>query len=521
MGSSSLKAYYGCRSITCNTIVPIVAYNNNKKPETVKYKGTCTPHQFSFSLIQPTRKLSAIPASSFVNLSIAKTFKPSQTLKPIPNTPHEHTFRMPPTTRNTGAKRQAAPKISTKATAKSFKASKTSSKKAATWTQLTKEVVSELLSDWEEVKKSYATADDIPQLDDRLTALVKRVQKTGKARKSSKKEVDEFESLQREINRQLKAKASISNGMRHSSHASVSPASTRASTLEGDTIIVDVPAWYLKATATSNVSKNLSDQFTSSTAASSSIPKPKPKPSASKNLSDPATSSSTAMPSLSKRKRDPIAEPEELFLRPAKKQAASRSKVLPRDKSDHLAAKKRAGNEPIPTGEVVKQMADLLAGVSEDHPKLKTKMEQLQSLVSSELLKRDEKTKAQNPIALHRELADSYEQIETLERENQQLLEDAADHASEDRLRIQLEDMNTKMLKAQKENEELKRKYGRWVDEKKGAMMKDGGNNALAENEILVDGRVKIRRVAPTRPSLLGEKQGEAGPAAKQRSLGV
>jgi hypothetical protein len=32
---------------------------------------------------------------------------------------------------------------------------------------------------------------------------------------------------------------------------------------------------------------------------------------------------------------------------------------------------------------------------------------------------------------------------------------------------------------------------------------------------------VKIRRVAPTRPSLLGEKQGEAGPAAKQRSLGV
>jgi hypothetical protein len=469
---------------------------------------------------------------------------------------------MPPTTRNTGAKKQAVSKINTKATTKSFKVSKTLSKKAATVTQLTKEAVSELLSDWEEVKKSHATADDIPQLDDRLTALAKRVQKTGKARKSSKKEVDEFESLQREINRQLKAKASISNGMRHSSHASVSPASTRASTLEGDTIIVDVPAWYLKATATSNVSKNLSDQFTSSTAASSSIPKLKP--SASKGLSDPASSSSssatpnfskrkrdanadpedlfqppakkqaasksisssTAMPNVSKRNRDAAAEPEELFPPPSKKQAASKSTlthpgVPRRGESRRLAGKKRAENELIPTEEVVSQMTDLLASVSEDNPNLKTKMEQLQSLVSSELLKRDEKIKSSNPIALHRELADSYEQIETLERENQQLLEDAADHASEDRLRIQLQDMNTRMLKAQKENEELKRKYGSWVEEKKGAMMKDRGTNALAENQLLVNGKVHIKRVAPTRPSLLGEKQGEAGPAAKQRSFGV
>jgi hypothetical protein len=488
-----------------------------------------------------------------------------QTLIPTTNTPHENTSRMPPTTRNTGAKKQAVPKINTKATTKSFKVSKTLSKKAATVTQLTKEAVSELLSDWEEVKKSHATADDIPQLDDRLTALAKRVQKTGKARKSSKKEVDEFESLQREINRQLNANASISNGTKHSNHASVSPASTRASTLEGDTIIVDVPAWYLKATATSNVSKNLSDQFTSSTTASSSTAASSSilKPSASKNLSDPVASSSTATPNVSKRKRDAAAEPEDLFQPPAKKQAASKSissstampnvskrnrdaaaepeelfpppskkqaaskstlthpGVPPRGESRRLAGKKRAENELIPTEEVVKQMTDLLASVSEDHPNLKTKMEQLQSLVSSELLKRDDKIKSSNPIALHRELADSYERIETLERENQALLEDAADHASEDRLRIQLQEMNTRMSKAQKENEELKRKYGNWVEEKKGAMMKDRGTNALAENQLLVNGKVHIKRVAPTRPSLLGEKQGEAGPAAKQRSFGV
>ena len=60
---------------------------------------------------------------------------------------------MPPTTRNIGAKKPAGPKISTKAATKSLKLSNTLSTKAAPLTQLTKEAVSGLLSDWKQVEK--------------------------------------------------------------------------------------------------------------------------------------------------------------------------------------------------------------------------------------------------------------------------------------------------------------------------------------------------------------------------------
>jgi hypothetical protein len=50
------------------------------------------------------------------------------------------------------------PKISTKAAAKSLKVSLTLSTKAVPLTQLTKEAVSKILSDWKQLEKTYATA---------------------------------------------------------------------------------------------------------------------------------------------------------------------------------------------------------------------------------------------------------------------------------------------------------------------------------------------------------------------------
>ena len=52
------------------------------------------------------------------------------------------------------------PKISTKTAAKSLKVSKTLSTKAAPLAQLTKEAASELLSDWKQIEKIYATASE-------------------------------------------------------------------------------------------------------------------------------------------------------------------------------------------------------------------------------------------------------------------------------------------------------------------------------------------------------------------------